>query len=84
MVTAALRQDRTWLRLLGICTFLISPSASWLSVIARDETAVFASLSRFIWYSGSAMRIFVAMLVLFLPMLAAFFRAHSIGKLSKT
>ncbi len=60
------------LRILAIFTFFLSPLFSWGSVIATDETAVFASLSRMIWYSGSARRIFIAMLGLFIPMLIAF------------
>ena len=36
-----------------------------------------------IWYSGSAFQIFVAMLVLFIPMLTAFFLAHSMSGLTK-
>jgi cytochrome bd-type quinol oxidase subunit 2 len=71
------------LRILAIFTFLLSPLFSWGSVTATDETAVFASLSRMIWYSGSALQIFIAMVVLFLPMLAAFFFAHSLSGLSK-
>ena len=67
------------LRILAIFTFFLSPLFSWGSVIATDETAVFASLSRMIWYSGSARRIFIAMLVLFIPMLIAFFLAHSMS-----
>jgi len=83
MVKSDLEQERTKLLLLGVFTFVISPITSWFSITASDETAVFASLSRFIWYSGSAIRIFVAMLVLFIPMLAAFFRAHKIRGLTQ-
>lgn len=36
---------------LGLITFILSPLLAWGSVIASDETAVFASLSRMIWYS---------------------------------
>lgn len=54
---------------LGFFTFFLAPVFAWSSVIASDETAVFASLSRLIWYSGSALRIFAAMVVLFIPML---------------
>ena len=57
---------------------------AWGSVIASDETAVFASLSRMIWYSGSAQQIFIAMLVLFVPMLISFFLAHNVICLPKT
>ncbi len=71
------------LRILAIFTFLLSPLFSWGSVTATDETAVFASLSRMIWYSGSAQRIFIAMLVLFVPMLTAFFLSHGISGLTK-
>jgi len=83
MVNNDLNRERKKVLILGALTFIISPLASWLSVIASDETAVFASLSRFIWYSGSAIRIFIAMLVLFVPMLAAFFRTLRIGSLTK-
>ena len=68
---------------LAVFTFAVSPLLSWASVLATDETAVFASLSRMIWYSGSALQIFIAMLVLFIPMLAAFFLAHSMSGLTK-
>ena len=71
------------LRILAIFTFFLSPLFSWGSVTATDETAVFASLSRMIWYSGSALQIFIAMLVLFIPMLLAFFLAHNMTGLSK-
>ena len=70
------------LRNLAVFTFFLSPLFSWGSVIATDETAVFASLSRMIWYSGSALQIFTAMLVLFVPMLIAFFLAHSLSGLT--
>lgn len=71
------------LRILALFTFIISPLFAWGSVIASDESAVFASLSRMIWYSGSAMRIFIAMVVMFIPMLIAFFQAHNVSELSK-
>lgn len=71
------------LRLLAVFTFVISPLLAWGSVISSDETAVFASLSRMIWYSGSALRIFIAMAVLFIPMLISFFFAHSLSGMSK-
>ena len=71
------------LRILAVFTFFLSPLFSWGSVTATNETAVFASLSRMIWYSGSAFQIFVAMLVLFIPMLTAFFLAHSMSGLTK-
>ena len=71
------------LRILAIFTFFLSPLFSWGSVTATDETAVFASLSRMIWYSGSAFQIFIAMLVLFIPMLISFFLAHSMSGLTK-
>ena len=64
------------LRILAIFTVFLSPLFSWGSVTATDETAVFASLSRMIWYSGSALQIFIAMLVLFIPMLISFFCAQ--------
>ena len=68
---------------LAVFTFAVSPLFSWASVLATDETAVFASLSRMIWYSGSAFRIYIAMLVLFVPMLVSFFLAHGMIGLSK-
>ena len=36
------------LKLLGLFAFLIAPLFAWGSIIASDETAVFASLSRMI------------------------------------
>ena len=71
------------LKYLAILTFIVSPLLAWGSVLASDETAVFASLSRMIWFSGSSVRIFIAMLVLFIPMLIAFFLAHRLSGLSK-
>ena len=71
------------LKALAIFTFFLSPLFAWGSILASDENAVFASLSRMIWYSGSAIRIFIAMIVLFIPMLIAFFHAHSLSGLSK-
>lgn len=77
--------DRTVKRLiiLAVFTFLISPVFAWSSVVASDETAVYASISRMIWYSGNALHILLAMLVMFLPMLISFFMAHSQTNLSK-
>jgi len=71
------------LRWLAVFTFVLSPVLAWGSVAASDETAVFASLSRMIWYSGSALRIFIAMAVLFIPMLISFFLAHSLSGITK-
>ncbi len=71
------------LKYLGVITFILSPLFNWGSVIASDETAVFASLSRMIWFSGSFIRIFIAMLVLFIPMLISFFLAHNVIGLPK-
>ena len=68
---------------LAVFTFAVSPLLSWASVLATDETAVFASLSRMIWYSGSALQIFIAMLALFIPMLISFFLAHNVIGLPK-
>ena len=70
------------LKYLGFFTFIVSPVFAWGSVIASEETAVFASLSRMIWYSGSELRIFIAMLTMFIPMLISFFLAHSLSGLS--
>ncbi len=72
------------LKILSVLTFFLSPVFAWGSVIASDESAVFASLSRMIWFSGSSIRIFIAMLVLFIPLLAAFFLAHDMSGISKT
>ena len=71
------------LKVLAVFIFFLSPLFAWGSVIASDETAVFASLSRMIWFSGSSARIFTAMLVLFLPTLTAFFLAHNLSGISK-
>jgi len=71
------------LRWLAVFTFVLSPVLAWGSVAASDETAVFASLSRMIWYSGSALRIFIAMVALFIPMLISFFFAHSLSGITK-
>lgn len=71
-------------RVLAAFTFVVSPLLAWGSVIASNETAVYASLSRMIWYSGSSIRIFLAMLVLFIPMLTAFFLAHGMYGLPDT
>jgi hypothetical protein len=76
-----MEQEKRRLRYLALFTFLISPACAWVSVISTDETAVFASLSRMIWYSGSALRIFVAMLVLFIPMLVSFFFALNLSEI---
>ena len=73
--------DKTAKRLkrLAVFTFFLAPVFAWGSVIASDETAVFASLSRMIWYSGSSIRIFIAMAVMFIPMLISFFHVHYTG-----
>ena len=72
------------LKWLAFFTFFLAPVFAWGSVIASDETAVFASLSRMIWYSGSSVRIFIAMAVMFIPMLIAFFLAHTICGISQS
>ena len=79
-----MNKEKNTLRILTICTFFVSPLCAWLSILENDETAVFASLSRMIWYSGSALRIFVAMVILFVPMLISFFLAHSMSNLTTT
>ncbi len=78
-----MKKEAQKLRIIGVLTFLVSPLLAWGSVIASDETAVFASLSRMIWFSGSSARIFIAMLVLFIPMLIAFFSAHNVSGITK-
>jgi hypothetical protein len=78
-----MEKDSKRLKILALFTFILSPLFAWGSVVASDETAVFASLSRMIWFSGSAWRIFAAMLVLFIPMLIAFFHAHNMSGLTK-
>lgn len=75
---------RKRLIVLAVFTFFLSPLFAWGSVIASDETAVFASLSRMIWFSGSSIRIFIAMAVMFIPMLIAFFLAHDLCGMSKS
>ena len=77
------RKTSKRLQYLALLTFLVSPLLAWSSVIATDETAVFASLSRMIWYSGDTLRIFAAMVVMFLPMIVSFFAAHSLINLPK-
>ncbi len=79
-------EDKTAKRLilLGALTFVISPLFAWAGVTASDETAVFASLSRLIWYSGSESRIFAAMLFMFIPMLTAFFLALDLNGMPNT
>ena len=69
------------LRFLALFSFVISPLLVWGSVIASDETAVFASLSRLIWYSGCPWKILISMIVLFLPMLFSFFSALKLSNM---
>ena len=76
-------KETKWLRWLSVFIFILSPLFAWGSVIATDETAVFASLSRMIWYSGSFLRIFIAMAVMFIPMLISFFLAHSLSGVTR-
>lgn len=71
------------LRIIAVFTFVLSPLFAWGSISASDETAVFASLSRMIWYSGSSLRIFIAMAVMFIPMLISFFLAHSLSGVTR-
>ncbi len=71
------------LRIIAVFTFALSPLFAWGSISASDETAVFASLSRMIWYSGSSLRIFIAMAVMFIPMLISFFLAHSLSGVTR-
>ena len=79
-----MNKDAKKLKWLALFTFFLAPVFAWGSVIATDETAVFASLSRMIWYSGSSLRIFIAMAVMFIPMLISFFHAHVLCGISKT
>ena len=79
-----MERTKRQLIILAAFVFVISPICAWTSVIASDETAVYASLSRMIWYSGDALRILIAMLVMFLPMLIAFFFSHDLVVLSRT
>ena len=72
------------LKWLAFFTFFLAPVFAWGSVISSDESAVFASLSRMIWYSGSSIRIFIAMAVMFVPMLIAFFHAHTMCGISQS
>ncbi len=71
------------LKILACFTFVISPLLAWVSVISSDENAVFASISRLIWYSGDPLRIFISMVVMFLPMIISFFLAHDLGEMTK-
>ena len=71
------------LRIIAVFTFVLSPLFAWGSISASDETAVFASLSRMIWYTGSSLRIFIAMAVMFIPMLISFFLAHSLSGVTR-
>lgn len=71
------------LKIIAIFSFIVSPLLAWGSVIASDETAVFASLSRLIWYSGDPWRILISMIAMFLPMLFSFFLALSLNEMSK-
>lgn len=72
------------MKYLAFFMFLLAPVLAWGSMLLSDETAVFASLSRMIWYSGSAALISAAMLVLFVPMIVSFFLAHNLSGISKT
>ena len=56
-------RDSKKLSLLAAFTFCLSPILAWISVRFSSETAVFASLSRMIWYSGSAAGIFIAIAI---------------------
>lgn len=76
-------ENRRRLVILALFTFFIAPLAAWLSILASEDNAVFASLSRMIWFSGSEMHIFIAMLILFVPMITAFFFAHNLMGLEK-
>lgn len=76
-------KDKKRLSCLALFTFLLLPLLAWGSVLASDETAVFASLSRMIWYSGSSAQIFIAMAVLFIPMMVSFFLAHQACDMSR-
>lgn len=72
------------LRVLACFTFIVSPLLAWVSVISSDENAVFASISRLIWYCGDPLRIFISMLVMFIPMIISFFFAQDLMEMTKT
>lgn len=80
----SMNRESKKLLVLAVFTFIVSPILAWGSVIASKETAVFASLSRMMWYSGSWVRIFIAMLAMLIPMLIAFFHAHNMCGITKT
>lgn len=84
MTEKQLKREFRYLWILSIFVFIVSPAFSWLSVFFSDDDAVFASLSRMIWYTGFPELIFGAMLIHFLPMLISFFRANKLVGLSKT
>ena len=84
MTKKQLKREFRFLWIMAILIFIVSPACSWLSVLFSDDSVVFASLSRMIWYSGFPELIFGAMLIHFVPMLVSFFRALKIGGMSKT
>lgn len=78
-----MQKDVIFKIILGIFTFIISPITLWISILTSDESAVFASLSRMIWYTGSSLQIFLAMIVLFIPMLISFYYACYIQNIKR-
>lgn len=84
MLEKSIKKMKIQLMVLAFFTFFLSPIFAWGSILSSDETAVYASLSRMIWFSGSPGRIFIAMVVLFVPMIISFFSSHKLQGLSKT
>lgn len=60
------------LKWLAIFTAIISPLCTWFAISACNETAVYASLSRMLWFKENTWLVFFAMLTLFIPMIISF------------
>lgn len=77
--------EKEWkkLRILALFTFVIAPVLAWIAIGMCDETAVYASLSRMLWYKGNFVLVFVAILAIFIPMLLSLIFALELENLPK-
>ncbi len=78
-----LKKISNTLKVLALFTFVLAPLASWWSVLSSEDTAVYASLSRMMWFSGNNWFILIAMGILFIPEMIAYFLAHDISGLRR-
>jgi len=82
-MTEERKKTKRKLNILGTLAFVIAPLACWGAIVATNESPLFASISRMIWYKGVGDIIFRAMLVIFVPMIICFFGTMKTAEFTK-